>query len=334
MSITNFYMTKVNEEKEVLKSVHGPLNSIISINEYKGKALENYGVINDFAGDEIYKINNEGTILHKYTDRVLVLVTENCVSNCAYCFRQKKLCDSSININELLDQLELYLDETPSVREVIISGGDFMVYDSNTIRNILERIKRNRQIDIRLHTRAIIFQPELFTDDLINIFEYYDVRLYFHIVHPYEICNIVNKKIMEISRKVRCYNQFPLLRGINDNVDVIKILINKLDVCRVKNVVIYVADPLSFLGQYRIPIKACLELKRALEETSPSWLNSFRMVFDSPYGKVNIDRFIRKDNEKQVCYFNHKERIVEFPDFPEELYSESPKKILLWNSQE
>lgn len=328
MGITEFYMKKVNEEKDFLKTDKGPLSHVVSMES--GKVLEKYGVFNDFAGDELNKINEEGTILHKYSDRILVLVTEKCISNCAYCFRQKKLNNGSININTLLDQLEAYLDINTYVQEVIISGGDFMVYKYEIIQDMLERIKRGRDISIRLHTRAIVFQPNLFTKKIVDLFVQYNVRLYFHIVHPYEICNLVKKKMMEISRVVRCYNQFPLLRGINDNADVIKLLIKNLDECRVNNVVIYVPDPLTFLGQYRIPIKKCIEIKHKLEETSPSWINSFRMVFDSPSGKVNIDRFIRKDTDKQICYFSHKNSIVEFPDFPEEIYQDSCKEILLW----
>lgn len=328
MAITNFYKRKVNEEQDFLNSRQGPLSRVVEIDD--NIILENYGVINDFAGDEIYKVNDEGTILHKYKDRILVLVTEKCISNCAYCFRQKKLYDSAIDIEKLLDQLEMYLDNNTGVKEVIISGGDFMAYNFKVISEILGRIKGRRDIDIRLHTRAIVFEPALFTEEIIELFEHYDVRLYFHIVHPYEICDIVKNKILKIAGKIRCYNQFPLLHGINDNVEVIKMLIQKLDECRVKNVVIYVADPLSFLGQYRVPIRSCLKLKHDLEETSPSWMNSFRMVFDSSYGKVNIDRFIQKDLDKQICYFNHKGQIVEFPDFPEELYEESDIKFLLW----
>lgn len=328
MSMTDFYMKKVYEEQSFLKSNLGPLSKVVGIND--NSILEKYGVPNDFAGDEDCKINDEGTILHKYADRVLVLVTEKCISNCAYCFRQKKLHNSSIDIYKLLDQLEEHLDNSSNVQEVIISGGDFMVYEYKIIQKIIERIRKNREINIRLHTRAIVFQPDLFTQDKMDLFEYYNIRLYFHIVHPYEICDIVKNKILDISRKIRCYNQFPLLCGINDNVDVIKLLIKTLDECRVNNVVIYVADPLSFLGKYRVPISKCLKLKHDLEETSPSWINSLRMVFDSPDGKVNIDRFIHKDMGNQICYFNHKNHVVGFPDFPEELYRASSRETLLW----
>lgn len=330
MGMTRFYMQKVMEERRVLGNNEGPLSRVVQMN--KDISFGKYGVNNDFAGDEQYSINEQGTFLHKYSDRVLVLITDKCVANCAYCFRQKKLFNISISYEKLIDELIVYLRNHKEVKEVIISGGDFMTLKYDEIRVILEQIKKEGIENIRLHTRAIVFQPSLFSEKIIELLYYYNVRLYFHIVHPYEICDRVANKIREISKRIRCYNQFPLLRGINDDVEVLKSMISQLDALRVSTVVIYVADPLGFLEPYRVPIMQCLNLKHQFEETSPSWMNSLRMVFDSAYGKVNIDRLERIDDEHKICFFEHKGNLVEFPDFPMSLYKQSDKKILLWKN--
>ena len=325
MKVTKFYSNKIIEEREKLGSDTGPLFNIVC---NKTEMIYKYGVENDFAGDQKFSINENETIIHKYEDRILVLITEKCIFRCAYCFREKKLETMQVRVEAILEELEQYISTGTEVKEIIVSGGDFMSLGDDKISEILEKINSLGVPNIRLHTRAIVFQPALFTERIIKLFVLYKVRLYFHIVHPYEICDEVSEKIREISSKVRCYNQFPLLRGVNDHTKVIKLLIEKLDNIRVQTLVMYIPDPINFLHKYRISIQRVIKIKKELNESSPSWMNAFRVVFDSEYGKVSVDNFMYSENSKS--YFVHKDKIVEFPDIPKKLDVPQDIKKLLW----
>ncbi len=84
--------------------------------------------------------------------------------------------------------------------------------------------------DIRIHTRSIVYEPSVFTKKMIDLLSKYNVRLVFHINYPYELDDVVEKKINEIRQSgIRMYSQFPLLRGINDNSKVLIKLLIKMD---------------------------------------------------------------------------------------------------------
>ena len=85
-----------------------------------------------------------------------------------------------------------------------------------------------KQWNIRIHTRAIVYDPSVFTEKMINLLNDNNIRLVFHINHPYEIDEVVEEKIEAIrTAGIRMYAQFPLLRGINDNSKVLIKLLMK-----------------------------------------------------------------------------------------------------------
>ena len=295
---------------------------------------EQYGVINDYAGDNIYAIDESDTILHKYSDRLLVLVTSKCVCECAYCFRQvnRRTSISEISIEQITDNVINYVNNHKEIKEVIISGGDPIILGEKRLAYFLENISNSTHIrDFRLHTRTIVYSPDLITKDIIHLLAKYNVRLVFHIVHPYEICTYVESKITEIQRDgVRCYNQFPLLRGINDNVKVIASLLYILDSNKIRNLSIFITDPLVDIEEYRVSIKRSYNIWENLEMNYPAWLNSTKMVFDSSVGKIAIKDMIEYDEEKQGYWFKRGDKKMFFPDIPEEVDKEGDVNVMLW----
>jgi lysine 2,3-aminomutase len=108
----------------------------------------------------------DGIVIRKYDDRLLILTTDNCFSNCQYCFRQD-----------------------------ILSNGDV----NKGLEKILKAITSIKQIkNIRVHTRSIIYNPSIFDKQRIALLKKFNVRVVFHITHPYEICETVAGKITEL----------------------------------------------------------------------------------------------------------------------------------------
>lgn len=329
-TIPEFYLKKVNEEIDFLKATDGPLAHIV-INQ--NKILTNqYGVDNDFTEESSFIVSKN--IFHKYKDRILVLLTNNCVGYCQYCFRQKDISnhENVCSIDEIIEEIVNYSNNHTEIKEIILSGGDPITIGENEIEKILESIKEKTDIEnIRLHTRSIVYNPMLFTDNLINILKKYNVRLVFHITHPYEICETVKGKIKKITTSgIRCYNQFPMLRNVNDHFLVITKLLDILDILNVRNLSIFMPDPLSFLNEYRISLKRIKEISDQVNLETPAWINSTRFVLDSSIGKLRIENLIVYDEQKNQAKFKKGNKTIIYPDFP--LDKDIPGNIntLLW----
>lgn len=332
------YDKKVEEEKAFFNNNKmGPLERAIT-KDLNYSSICDSGVYNDFAGDDLYTVNSENTILHKYQDRLLVLVTKKCVKNCAYCFRQINLetsiAEESENLDSLINQVLSYISTHDEIKEVILSGGDPITLGYDQLNKIFETIATTTKIkDFRLHTRAIVYEPELITDEITMLLKKYDVRVVFHIIHPYEICNIVEQKIKSIvDVGIRCYNQFPLLRNVNDHVEVVAKLLYKLDNCHVRNLTIFMPDPIMMLEEYRISVKRMSQMYEKLETEYPAWINAIRFMFDSAKGKISIKNLIHIDEDKNIALFKKRGEKVEFPDIPAVVDQCGDLDTMLWKN--
>ncbi|MGX9725974.1 MAG: radical SAM protein [Candidatus Electronema sp. VV] len=235
--------------------------------------------------------NIHNSVIRKYKDRILFLPTGNCLSNCQYCFRQDILNErrsTEKKFNELIQELIGYLKNHKEVSEVILSGGDPMMLSFKRLKIIIENIKSKTDVEsIRLHTRSLVFNPSVFTDDKIKLFSDSNIRLVSHIIHPYEVCGVVKNYIEKLlAHNIRLYNQFPILRKINDHSEVLIQHIKQLDELHIKNLSIFIPDPINFSAAFRISLDRLFSLMDEFNWNSPSWINSTRLVLDSVYGKV------------------------------------------------
>lgn len=325
------YGSTLDEEKKFFERKEeneiGPLSRALLRTKSDGK----YGVYNDYAGDDIYAINNNKTIIHKYKDRLLILVTDKCVMQCAYCFRQVNLGEFvHQDFEALVDDVISYLHKHPEIEEVIFSGGDPITLGAENLEYFYERIVSEAEVKhFRLHTRSIVYAPEMLSEEILSCLKKYDVRLIFHIIHPYEVYDEVEKKIKEIiDCGIRCYNQFPILRNVNDDVCVLKRLLETLDKNHVRNLTMFIPDPLNMLEEYRVSIGRVATMFEEMETTMSSWINSTRCMFDSVDGKISIKNLIKI--EANIAYFRKGEKIVEFPDIPAEIDIPGKVENMLW----
>lgn len=238
------------------------------------------------------------------------------------------------NRTERLADLHLlreYLGAHPEVTEVIPSGGDPLILPASRLADIIEGIRSVTSVkSIRIHTRAIVYEPKTFTAEKIDIFAEHNVRIVFHIVHPYEICEDVSEKVKELrERKIRLYNQFPLLRNTNDHHLVLYQLLEMLDETGVRNLSIFIPDPINFSAAFRVRLNRVWRIADQLNATSPSWINSTRFVFDSKVGKARRENYIATDDDNVSTFVRDGNPIV-FPDFPEHLDFPGKIEFMLW----
>lgn len=330
IKITNFYKKKLMEEINTI-GIGGPLyRSVIPI---KDKIEVKTSVeTRDYVEEEKHNpVENCDYIIQKYDNRLVFIITDVCFAHCQYCFRTYNLSKfQQSNLKETIKNkisvLKKYLQENPNIKEVIFSGGDPLSIGYDNMEYALDELK---EWDIRIHTRAIVYEPSIFTEEMIDLLNKHNVRLVFHINHPYEIDEDVEKKINEIRKQgIRMYSQFPLLRGINDNSKVLIKLLIKMDELNIRPLSIFIPDPISYGAVNRLSASRIEKIMDEVNWNTPSWINSTRFVMDTTIGKVRRENIIKK--EGKCITFARDGKTVDYYDLDDGIDVSSDIRILLW----
>lgn len=338
IKVTPFFKKKVEEETLFLGHSEGPLHRIVypTLERLNVRAP---GEVPDFVDDRNNMPDSNSFIIQKYENRLLFLPTSTCAAHCQYCFRQDVLSEQhdaqSEELNSKLNLLEQYLLEKPLVKEVILSGGDPMTLPPKQLQIIIERLKLNLKIEsIRIHTKTISYSPNVFNEEKLKLFSDYNVRLVFHLAHPYEICDVVEETIYKIKKhNIKCYNQFPILRKINDHHEVLIKHLGKLELLNIRNLSIFIPDPINYSASFRIRLSRLFNIIDNFNWKSPSWINSTRFVLDSHIGKVRREDMKSYDEKNEMATFVREGKQVLYPDFPEELDIPGDLETLLWKEK-
>lgn len=337
IKVSTFFKRKVDEEIEQLGHTEGPLHRMVyPTNERLN--IRAPGEVPDFVDDRVnMPPDTTGNIIQKYRDRILYMPTSTCVSYCQYCFRQDVLSEHQHSQRSMfidsVEQLSGYLDTYTDAEEVILSGGDPMTLTAPSLAKIFEVIKAHRHIrSIRIHTKAISYNPQLIIDERkLELLSSAGVRLVFHLTHPYEICDEVKEAIAKIRQAgIRCYNQFPILRQINDHHVVLLQHLEQLDQLGIRNLSIFIPDPINFSAPFRINLARLIGIIERINWFSPSWINSTRFVMDTRVGKVRREDINEYNLDAGVATFNRDGNSVAYPDFPAELDVPGNLEIMLW----
>ncbi|MBD8467071.1 radical SAM protein [Plantibacter sp. CFBP 8798] len=321
------------EEASVLGRGVGPLaRSVLPTRERL--EVRAPGEVSDFVEDRSNFVGTTDRIIRKYEDRVLVIATERCAGHCMYCFRQDLLFDSDPDkvIPDVARDLNDLLTADPRVREVIFSGGDPMTLSVSRLQILLDAVAAaERSIDVRVHTKNFVFAPQTVSVEKLTALNAVNARLVLHVTHPYEITPDFEQAV-ERARALglRLYAQFPLLRGVNDHVDVLRALLERLDNLGVRPLTIFIADPISYSAAFRIPLRRVREIASELHQSSPAWVNSVRFVLDTPEGKIRLADIPDVGPESETVEVERNGRAFTYTDFPDSLDIEGVRDVLLW----
>ncbi len=281
----------------------------------------------------------EHAYIQKYPNRVLMLATENCFSNCQYCFRTDLLSEEAkLNLPSLDEKITAVADaisKDQEIKEVILSGGDPLMITHRGLRRVFTALRAARDdISFRVHTRSIAFAPRSITDELADVLQEFDVRTYFHITHPYEIGEEQRAAFARLGRRgIRMYNQTPIIRGVNDHEEVLGRLVTDLEDQHVRPVSFFIADPIKYGADYRVPLKRLFDIHDNLRWRLPSWSATFRLVLDSPVGKVRREDIRKWDKKTGKVTFRREGNDVVYHDLPEGMYVPGDVNKMLWKDK-
>ena len=207
-------------------------------------------------------------LVHRYPDRVLMLVTTQCASYCRYCTRSRIVGDptQTFSRREFDAQID-YISKTPQIRDVLLSGGDPMVLAPRLLDMILERLRSIPHVEIiRIGSRVPVFLPMRVTEDFCQLVsKYHPLWLNIHVNHPKEITPELAAACDRLARAgVPLGNQSVLLAGVNDSVHIQRELSHKLVNIRVRPYYLYQCDLVAGSGHMRTTVAKGIEIMEGL----------------------------------------------------------------------
>jgi lysine 2,3-aminomutase len=272
--------------------------------------------------DPLYEDEDSPTpgLTHRYPDRVLFLVTNQCSMYCRYCTRRRFSGQVGMGVpKKQMDDAIEYIRNTPEVRDVLLSGGDGLLINDNILEYILKNLRAIPHVEIiRIGTRAPVVFPQRITENLCNIIKkYHPVWLNTHFNHPLEITQEAKLACeMLANAGVPLGNQAVILAGINDSTHIMKKLMHELVKIRVRPYYIYQCDLSEGIGHFRAPVSKGLEIIESLRgHTSGYAVPTF--VVDAPGGGGKIalqPNYLISQSQDKVILRNYEGVIVGYPE--------------------
>ena len=249
-------------------------------------------------------------LTHRYPDRVLFLITDMCSMYCRHCTRRRfagQKDDESPS--ERIEKCLAYIEKTPQVRDVLLSGGDCLMVSDQKLEYIIGRLRKIPHVEIvRLGSRTPVVCPQRITPELCEMLKkYHPIWLNTHFNHPNEFTPEAEQALARLANAgIPLGNQTVLLRGVNDCVHVMKKLMHELVRNRVRPYYIYQCDLSMGLEHFRTPVSKGIEIIENLRgHTSGYAVPTF--VVDAPGGGGKT------------------------PVMPQYVISQSPDKVILRN---
>lgn len=274
--------------------------------------------------DMIDPLNEEGDspvphIVHRYPDRVLFIVTLKCSMYCRHCTRRRTVGeeDRIITEKELSHALN-YIRSHNEIRDVLISGGDPFIMSNERIEHIISSLRAISHVDIiRIGTRVPVVMPMRITDELLSMLKKYQpIWINTHFNHPNEITEYSTRACTAIvDSGIPLGNQSVLLKGINDNSEVMKDLLLKLVHMRVRPYYLYQCDLSRGIGHFRTSVDCGVKIMHELTGNISGYAVP-KYVIDAPMGggkiPINYNYVISRDN-KEVVMENYRGEVYKYP---------------------
>ena len=261
-------------------------------------------------------------IIHRYPDRILFLVTDRCAAYCRYCTRSRLVSNATgYDFRPEFEQQIEYVRSHPEVRDVLISGGDPLLLSNSKIDYLLTQLRAIEHVEfLRIGTRIPIFLPQRIDSELCSILKkHHPLFVSVHANHPAELSTEVKEGLEQLADAgIQLGNQSVLLRKVNDSVDVMKVLVQKLLRCRVRPYYLYQCDLISGSSHLRTSVAEGIKIIEGLRGHTTGYAIP-QFVIDAPGGggKTPINpNYIVSHDSNQIVIRNYEGETFEYPEIP------------------
>ena len=246
--------------------------------------------------------NPAPNIIKVYPDRIAWCVSNICPVLCRHCLRKRMVGRERFDFSkEARAAAFAYIERTPEIRDVLVTGGDPFMYSDELIEELLGRLRNIRHVEIlRIGTRTPCTMPQRITTKLCRMLKkYHPLWLNTQFNHPKELTEQAEQACARLADAgIPLGNQSVLLRGINDEPAVMKKLVQGLVRFRVRPYYLYQAQILAGTAHFRTPIETGLDLVKSLRGHTTGFAVP-TYVLDTPYGKVPMqpNSIAKRDDE-------------------------------------
>ncbi|MFO7814185.1 MAG: lysine 2,3-aminomutase [Halanaerobiales bacterium] len=259
-------------------------------------------------------------LTHRYPDRVLLLITDQCSMYCRHCTRRRfaGITDKSMPMNQV-DQAVEYIKENENIRDVLLSGGDALLVSDDKLEQIIKKLRAINHVEIiRIGSRTPVVMPQRITDNLVNMLKkYHPIFLNLQFNHPKEITKTAQKAIEKLNYAgIPVGNQSVLLKGINAQPSIMKELVQKLLYIRIKPYYLYQCDLSKGIKHFRTPVSKGIEIIESLRQhTTGMAVPTY--VIDAPGGggKIPVSpQYIISQGENKVILRNYEGKVFAYTE--------------------
>jgi len=260
-------------------------------------------------------------LVHRYPDRVLLLATGVCSTYCRYCTRSRLVGatgERSLKRSDL-ERALAYIEATPSIRDVLVSGGDPLSLDDERLGWLLGRLRNIPHVEfLRLGTKMPVVLPQRITPQLARLLRrFHPLWMSIHFTHPDELTPEVAEACGRLADAgIPLGSQTVLLKGVNDDVELMRRLVHGLLRMRVKPYYLYQCDPIAGSAHFRTTVDKGLEIIRGLRGHTTGYAVPTYVV-DAPGGggKITLvpDAVVGRQGD-ELLLRNFEDRVYRYPD--------------------
>jgi len=310
MAITPYYFNLINRDDP-----NCPIRRQVIPRE--GEMLISPGEMLDPVGEE--KTMPVEGLVHRYPDRVLFLVTDQCASYCRYCTRSRMVSNAQdYNFHPRIEVGLEYIEQHTEIRDVLLSGGDPLLLNDKKLDYLLGRLRSIPHVEfIRIGSRIPVFMPQRITPALCDVFRKHGpIWMSIHMNHPTE-CTLELKTACDrlAYAGVPLGNQSVLLKGVNDDVEIMKSLVHRLLMIRVRPYYLYQCDLITGSAHLRTDITKGIEIIRGLRGHTTGY-SIPQFVIDAPGGggkiPINPD-YVEEVTEDEIIMRNYEGKEFRYP---------------------
>lgn len=234
---------------------------------------------------------------HKYSSTALLLVNEVCAAYCRFCFRKRLFMNENDEVTKDISAGLEYIKNNKEINNVLLTGGDPLILSTSKLEPIIQQL---REIDhvkiIRIGTKVPAFNPFRILNDpsLLDMFRKYSTsekKIYVmaHFNHPRELTpQAIEGLNLLMDAGVSLVNQTPMVRGVNDDPDVLAELFAKLSFIGVPPYYVFLCRPTLGNETYSIPVEKGYEIFEKARIRCSGLAKRARLVMSHESGKIEV----------------------------------------------
>ncbi len=260
-------------------------------------------------------------LVHRYPDRVLFLANNFCSTNCRYCTRSRMI-GGEHGLSGLKSRWQRaidYIENTPQVRDVLVSGGDPLTLGEEKLDWLLSRLRKIRHVELlRIGTKVPVVLPQRVTPQLVRLLKrFHPLWMSIHFTHPEELTIETAEACSRlVDAGIPLGSQTVLLSGINDSVRTMTALVHGLLRLRVKPYYLYQCDPILGSAHFRTPVEKGLEIIAGLRgHTTGYAVPTYAIDAPGGGGKIPLlpDYLVGREGD-DLLLRNFEGKIFRYPD--------------------